>query len=111
MARCLITRRSPRTGMAASVRVICCDACSRPCCRDACEKVWSGGEAFAVDAGLIRADANRQNGIEGEKGLPAEASGRAVEEYLAVLDDAAFGGATEVTPNLSHRLIRRRAGP
>src|SRR5215469_1424270 len=57
-----------------------------------------GGEAFAVDASLIRADANRQNGIEGEKGLPAEASGRAVEEYLAVLDDAAFGGATEVTP-------------
>ena len=28
----------------------------------------------------------------------SEASGRAVEEYLAVLDDAAFGGATEVTP-------------
>ena len=70
-----------------------------------------GGEAFAVDASLIRADANRQKGIEGEKGLPAEATGRAVEEYLAVLDDAAFGGATEVTPNLSHRLIRRRAGP
>jgi hypothetical protein len=29
-----------------------------------------GGEAFAVDASLIRADANRQNGVEGEKGLP-----------------------------------------
>jgi transposase len=57
-----------------------------------------GGEAFAVDASLIRADANRQKGIEGEKGLPAEATGRAVEEYLAVLDDAAFGAATEVTP-------------
>jgi len=57
-----------------------------------------GGEAFAVDASLIRADANRQKGIEGEKGLPAEATGRAIEEYLAVLDDAAFGAATEVTP-------------
>src|SRR5215813_11416652 len=57
-----------------------------------------GGEAFAVDASLIRADANRQKGIEGEKGLPAEATGRAVEEYLAVLDDAAFGAASEVTP-------------
>src|SRR5262252_2400957 len=57
-----------------------------------------GGEAFAVDASLIRADANRQKGIEGEKGLPPEATGRAVEEYLAVLDDAAFGAATEVTP-------------
>jgi hypothetical protein len=56
------------------------------------------GEAFAVDASLIKADANRQNGIEGAKGLPAEASGRAVEEYLAVLDDAAFGAATDVVP-------------
>ena len=57
-----------------------------------------GGEAFAVDASLIKADANRQNGIEGEKGLSPEATGRAVEEYLAVLDDAAFGAATDVVP-------------
>jgi transposase len=57
-----------------------------------------GGQAFAVDASLIKADANRQNGIEGEKGLPPEATGRAVEEYLAVLDDAAFGAATDVLP-------------
>src|SRR5258707_9614912 len=57
-----------------------------------------GGEGFAVDASLIKADANRQNGIEGEKGLPPEATGRAVEEYLAVLDDAAFGAATDVVP-------------
>src|SRR5882672_7492543 len=34
-----------------------------------------GGEAFAVDASLIKADANRQNGIEGEKGLLPEATG------------------------------------
>jgi transposase len=57
-----------------------------------------GGEAFAVDASLIRADANRQKGIEGDKGLPSEASARAVGEYLTVLDDAAFVAATEVTP-------------
>ncbi len=57
-----------------------------------------GGEAFAVDASLIKADANRQNGIEGEKGLPPETTGRAIEEYLAVLDDAAFGAATDVVP-------------
>src|SRR3954469_11097334 len=56
-----------------------------------------GGEAFAVDASLIKADANRQKGIEGDKGLPPEAAGRAIDEYLAVLDDAAFGAATEVT--------------
>jgi hypothetical protein len=57
-----------------------------------------GGEGFAVDASLIKADANRQKGIEGDKGLPPEATGRAIDEYLAVLDDAAFGAATEVTP-------------
>ena len=39
-----------------------------------------------------------QKGIEGEKGLPPEATGRAIEEYLAVLDDAAFGAATDVVP-------------
>ena len=33
-----------------------------------------GGEGFAVDASLIKADANRQKGIEGEKGLPPEAT-------------------------------------
>jgi transposase len=57
-----------------------------------------GGEGFAVDASLIKADANRQKGIEGNKGLPPEVAGRAIDEYLAVLDDAAFGAATEVTP-------------
>ena len=57
-----------------------------------------GKENLAVDASLIKADANRQNGIEGEKGLPPEAAGRAVDEYLAVLDDAAFGAASEVVP-------------
>ena len=57
-----------------------------------------GGEGFAVDASLIKADANRQHGVDGSQGLPPEISSRAVDEYLAVLDDAAFGGATEVTP-------------
>ena len=57
-----------------------------------------GGEGFAVDASLIKADANRQNGVEGEKGLPPQAASRAVDEYLAVLDDAAFGAATEIVP-------------
>src|SRR5262244_1150658 len=35
-----------------------------------------GGESFAVDASLIKADANRQNGVEGAAGLPADAVGR-----------------------------------
>ena len=57
-----------------------------------------GGEGFAVDASLIKADANRQRGVHGSEGLSPEVSSRAVDEYLAVLDDAAFGAATEVTP-------------
>ena len=57
-----------------------------------------GGEGFAVDASLIQADASDRTRVEGAAGLPPEAASRAVEEYLAVLDDAAFGAATEVTP-------------
>jgi len=57
-----------------------------------------GGERFAVDASLIKADANRQRGVEGSQGLTPEMPSRAVDEYLAVLDNAAFGAATEVVP-------------
>ena len=56
------------------------------------------GEGFAVDASMIKADANRGNSVQGDKGLPPETAGRAVREYLDVLDDAAFGAATPVTP-------------
>ena len=57
-----------------------------------------GGDGFAVDASLIKADASRQKGVEGAQGLPPDRSSRAIDEYLAVLDDAAFGAATAVTP-------------
>jgi transposase len=57
-----------------------------------------GGEGFAVDGSLIKADASRQKGVEGSAGLPPEAASRAVQEYLTVLDDDAFGAATPVTP-------------
>jgi hypothetical protein len=57
-----------------------------------------GGEGFAVDASLIRADANRQTGGPGSEGLPPNADNRATREYLAVLDDAAFGATTPVVP-------------
>ena len=60
-----------------------------------------GGEGFAVDASLIVADANKQRSVPGSKWNkardPAGAS-RAVREYLATLDDAAFGAASEVVP-------------
>jgi len=57
-----------------------------------------GGEGFAVDASLIRADVSERTRVYGAAGLPPDAVSRAVEEYLAVLDDAAFCAATEVRP-------------
>ena len=60
-----------------------------------------GGEGFAVDASLIVADANKQRSIPGSewnKTSDPQGTSRAVKEYLATLDDAAFGAASEVTP-------------
>ena len=57
-----------------------------------------GGEGFAIDASLIRADVNRQHAVDRPEQLPEEATSHAVREYLAVLDDAAFGAATPVAP-------------
>src|SRR5215204_1786619 len=87
-----------KTGTAAFATAICCGACSRPSCNDAFDEGLVGGQGFAVDASLIQADASDRTRIEGAAGLPPDAIGRAVEEYIAVLDDAAFGAASEVTP-------------
>ena len=57
-----------------------------------------GGEGFAVDASMIKADANRQRSVPGSEWQAPEAANHAVREYLAVLDDAAFGAATPVVP-------------
>jgi transposase len=60
-----------------------------------------GGEGFAVDASLIQADANKQRSIPGsewQKTCDPETASRAMQEYLATLDDAAFGAASDVTP-------------
>jgi hypothetical protein len=70
-----------------------------------------GGDAFAVDASMIKADANRQRSVPSSEGLPAEAANHAVREYLAVLDDAAFGGATPVTPKFISLADPPRGGP
>ena len=60
-----------------------------------------GGEGFAVDASLIQADANKQSSIAGQDWRrdrdPARSS-RAVKEYLATLDDTAWGAASEIIP-------------
>ncbi len=57
-----------------------------------------GGQGFAVDASMIRADAHRQKGIANREELDRQETTRAVSEYLAVLDEVAFGGTTEVAP-------------
>jgi len=60
-----------------------------------------GGEGFAVDASLIAADANKHRSIPGgewNRVIEHEQASRAVKEYLATLDDPAFGRASDVTP-------------
>src|SRR6202166_3968482 len=60
-----------------------------------------GGKGFAVDASLIEADANKHRSIPGaqwNKDIDPEPARRAVKEYLATLDDPAYGTASEATP-------------
>lgn len=60
-----------------------------------------GGEGFAVDASLIEADANKRRSIPGtkwNKNIDPEQVKLAVKDYLATLDDPAYGSASEVTP-------------
>jgi transposase len=60
-----------------------------------------GGEGFAVDASLIAADANKQRSIAGQdwrRDRDPKRSSRAVKEYLATLDDTAWGAASDVVP-------------
>ena len=60
-----------------------------------------GADGFAVDASLIAADANKQRSVPSDEWKPEEVKDkacRAAREYLATLDDAAFGAASPVTP-------------
>jgi transposase len=58
-----------------------------------------GGDGFAVDGSLIRADASRQHFGDDENGLAPDPSSRAVGKYLDGLDNAAFGAATPTPPS------------
>ena len=52
------------------------------------EKGFVGGEGFAIDASLIRADASRQRREEGPVDwTPSKVESRAVREYLDLLDE------------------------
>src|SRR3712207_6261593 len=60
-----------------------------------------GGGGFAVDASLIQADANKQRSLAGSDWRAqdhTQEAPRAVREYLATLDEAAWGAATDVEP-------------
>jgi hypothetical protein len=63
------------------------------------------GQRLAVDASLIEADANRQNSSSklewNQNDINPTDAPRAVREYLATLDDAAFGAATPVQPKFT----------
>src|SRR5215207_697916 len=69
--------------------------------RPALRRGWSAVKGLPSICQLIAADANKQRSIPGpewqKRRDPATAS-RAVKEYLATLDDTAFGAASEVTP-------------
>src|SRR3954449_1106699 len=60
-----------------------------------------GGEGFAVDASLIKADANKQRSADPSEPVDwaaLAATRRSVREYLDTLDEAAWGAASEVQP-------------
>ena len=60
-----------------------------------------GGEGFAVDASLIEAKRQQASSIPGTQwpeDIDAVQARRAVKEYLATLDESAYGAASDVTP-------------
>ena len=65
-----------------------------------------GGEGFAVDASLIKADANKQRSAEASEVVDwgdLARSRRSVREYLDTLDEAAWGAASPTTPKFVSR--------
>ena len=59
------------------------------------------GAAFAVDASLIAADANKQRAVAGTDEVDWETiarTRRSVREYLDTLDEAAWGAASDTVP-------------
>ena len=63
-------------------------------------------DGFAVCASLIAANDNKQRSVPNREWKPEEikeTGTRAAQEYLATLDDAAFGAASPVTPKFISR--------
>jgi len=73
-----------------------------------------GGEGFAIDASIIRADANRRRGTPSTMAVewPApEQRSRAVREYLDALDEAEPIGATPKYLSMTDPAARWTAAP
>jgi IS5 family transposase len=73
-----------------------------------------GGEGFAIDASIIRADANRRRGVPSTETVewPApEQRSRAVRDYLAALDEAEPIGATPKYLSMTDPAARWTAAP
>jgi transposase len=65
-----------------------------------------GGEGFAVDASLIKADANKQRSADASEAVDWDdlaRTRRSVREYLDTLDEAAWGAASEAKPKFVSR--------
>jgi IS5 family transposase len=72
------------------------------------------GEAFAIDASIIRADANRTRGVPGEEGVDwndPKLATRAVHEYLQALDETGQIGAIPKNISLTDPAARWTAAP
>jgi transposase len=72
------------------------------------------GEGFAIDASVVKADANRQRGVPSTESIdwsnPA-LSTRAVREYLQALEQAGQVGATPMNLSLTDPAARWTAAP
>jgi hypothetical protein len=101
MARYRINLRFRRTATAASVKAISSAGSLRALFSAASTKGWWAVKVLLVDASLIQADAKKQRSIPGKEWDPADISPdakQAVQDYLARLNDPAFGAASEVKP-------------
>src|SRR5205814_4679373 len=98
--RSQIIRHFHAAATSASARETFSVVCSNGWSRRALRPAWLVA-SFAVDASLIQADANKQRSIAGQdwhKDRDPARSSRAVKEYLATLDDKAWGAASDVVP-------------
>jgi transposase len=73
-----------------------------------------GGEGFAIDASIIRADANRRRGVPSTQPIEwptPEQRSRAVREYLAALDEAEPVGSPPKHVSMTDPAARWTAAP